>query len=257
MKRKIIGVLAAALLLTVLAVPAAATDTEVTASGFNTIQAVANVTVTPLKTDQSPVSQVSANISKATPAAYVDFYPDSARLTVTLKSTTEGKQYGLFLVKGTALPTASNASEVLDYIDQKPAPAGGGALSFDVYPKDLPTTGTANTRMTLFITVSGDTAGTEGYTVSLYFAPNATYQLQPYLLGDVNNIGGVTALDASLVLQYVVAEGQAAKDVIIPPEYQIRADVNKQGGITALDASVILQYVAADPEDKPNIIPGN
>jgi uncharacterized repeat protein (TIGR02543 family) len=60
------------------------------------------------------------------------------------------------------------------------------------------------------------------------------------LFGDVNGDGGITAQDASLVLQLVANKINAQTEGIV---YEA-ADVNGDGYVTAQDASLILQYVA-------------
>lgn len=59
-----------------------------------------------------------------------------------------------------------------------------------------------------------------------------------YKLGDVNEDGYVTAVDARTVLQYV------AGLVELSPAKMLAADTNKDGKIGADDARIILQYVA-------------
>ncbi len=63
-----------------------------------------------------------------------------------------------------------------------------------------------------------------------------------YTLGDVNNDGYITAVDARLVLRSV------AELVNLNPIQSLAADVNKDGKITAVDARLILQYVAGTPK---------
>jgi hypothetical protein len=58
------------------------------------------------------------------------------------------------------------------------------------------------------------------------------------LLGDVNNDGNVTAVDARVVLQHVAGLRE------IEEENQKLVDLNEDGQITAIDARIILQMVA-------------
>ena len=65
--------------------------------------------------------------------------------------------------------------------------------------------------------------------------------LEPVLetqLGDVTNDGTISALDASLALQYTVGSENLSAEAILA------ADVSGNGDVSALDASLILQYVA-------------
>ncbi len=58
-----------------------------------------------------------------------------------------------------------------------------------------------------------------------------------YKLGDVNEDGHITAVDARIVLRYV------AGLVELTPAQKLAADTNKNGDIGATDARLILQYV--------------
>ena len=61
--------------------------------------------------------------------------------------------------------------------------------------------------------------------------------LPPYKLGDVNNDGFITAVDARMVLRAV------AGIVELTEVQKAAADTNKDGNVTAVDARMILQYV--------------
>ncbi len=62
--------------------------------------------------------------------------------------------------------------------------------------------------------------------------------LLEYTLGDVNNDGYITAVDARCILRYV-----AGLDKLTPAQ-MLAADINLNGDVTAVDARIILQYVA-------------
>ena len=123
----------------------------------------------------------------------------------------------LLLEGDSKVPTEGN----IQYIDQ--TSIKGGAVTFTLKPKAL-TEGTYN----IYISTTDK---------ALEKVASFKYGTKPpYMLGDVNGDGKVTAYDASLILQHtanlVDLTGVAA------------ADVNKDGKITAYDASMILQYTA-------------
>ena len=123
----------------------------------------------------------------------------------------------LLLAGDSKVPTSSN----IQYIDQTSVEAG--KVTFTLKPKAL-------TEGTYDIYISTTDKALEKVASFKYGTK------PPYMLGDVNGDGKVTAYDASLILQHtanlVDLTGVAA------------ADVNKDGKITAYDASMILQYTA-------------
>jgi hypothetical protein len=70
------------------------------------------------------------------------------------------------------------------------------------------------------------------------YLPWGSTGVQNYLLGDVSLNGKIRAWDASLILRWLVA------DTTLTPRQQTIGDVTCAAGLSALDASYILQYVA-------------
>lgn len=68
------------------------------------------------------------------------------------------------------------------------------------------------------------------------FASNLTSCIPD--LGDTNENGSITAIDASMILQYVTGL------VTLTPSQQCKADTNENSSITSIDASYVLQCVA-------------
>lgn len=229
MKRKILGTLLAALMLSALVIPAAATDgveARALKGGFFSIGKVDGVEVKAISSDPANAAEsLMADVNND--GAFEEYTDNSDKLSVTLTAPAAG-EYAVFLMKGTELPDADNVADKLIYVDQKTA---GTALSFDVFPKDLPASGDP-IELRLFITSSAAAM----VTIPLYYAPPGTHNVQTYKLGDVDGNNRLTAYDASLILQYrvgsysFVGNGEKA------------ADVDQNGRITGHDASLILQH---------------
>lgn len=146
-----------------------------------------------------------------------NFYRGADTFELNCTGLTGAYSLVLLLEGDKAVPTESN----IQYIDQ--TSIKGGAVTFTLKPKAL-TEGTYN----IYISTTDK---------ALEKVASFKYGTKPpYMLGDVNGDGKVTAYDASLILQHtanlVDLTGVAA------------ADVNKDGKITAYDASMILQYTA-------------
>ena len=212
MKRGIALLLTLVLALTVLAVPAMAVETK---------PVVYNLEV------KSGYSVSMKTESGAFATAYTGIvgdytgtvYENAAKLTLTF-SGQAGKQYMVFLLKGKEVPTKDS----IQYINQA---AGDGTVTFEIYPKDLK----AERDYHLYV------SGTDlAYTKVATFSVTKSWEKAPYILGDVNESGNVTAADAALVLQYAV------NSVSLTETQLAAARVNVGGLITASNASLILQY---------------
>lgn len=80
-----------------------------------------------------------------------------------------------------------------------------------------------------------NTLGNQTVTLSLG-GKTATFQVNVYMLGDVDGNGEITSVDATLVLQHV-----AGWNVTINP---LAADCDGNNEVTSVDATLVLQYVA-------------
>jgi len=127
-----------------------------------------------------------------------------------------GTQYAVFLLSGSEVPTESN----IRYIDQ--ISGTGAAASVTIFPDQMAAAGT------YYVYVSTASA----YTKVASFTVAAA---EPeYTLGDADGDGDVDAVDASVILRYLVGDEELNTDA---------ADVDKNGQVSAVDASMILRYL--------------
>lgn len=212
MKRGIALLLTLVLALTVLAVPAMAAET--TPAVYN-LDVKSGYTVS-LKTESGDAAAAFTGIVGGNTGTV---YENAAKLTLTFTGQAE-KQYMVFLLKEEVVPTEDS----IQYINQA---AGDGTVNFEIYPKDLKAEGDYH----LYV------SGTDlDYTEVATFSVTKSWEKAPYILGDVNESGNVTAADAALVLQYAV------NSVSLTETQLAAARVNVGGLITASNASLILQY---------------
>lgn len=144
-----------------------------------------------------------------------DKYVDVAKFRLTYEAK-EGEQLVMLLLNGTT-PTKDN----IYYIDQQSS--AGGTCTFTIYPKQL----TTGTYRLMVASKNSDTAATIVYDAA-------------YVLGDVDNNGAITVIDATLVLQEVAKPGQLTET------QRLAADVDKNKAVSVIDVTYILQYVAGD-----------
>jgi len=232
MKRALRILLMAAALTTVLCISAfAAEDFKITAGGFYGIdQSDSEVKITPQASAASglTLNHCSANVkAESGDIVYEDFYANSDKMSVEVSGLTAGEQYLVMLVTGDGTSITQNT---IKYINQD-TPTNG-KITFDVYPM----LDSVDGRMTLVVT------GTNNYTrknIALNYAPSATYDKQPYKLGDINADGSVDAIDALLALQ-IAAENITYTDIM-----KLAANADGVEGIDALDALAILILAAS------------
>lgn len=230
MKKIVKATLLAAALTALLCVCAMAET--VTGSGFYGIGSASGVTITPQDASGAKVSAQSANVDGV--AGYENFYPGSVKLEVTLAGEfAAGENYAVFLMEGSdTVPTISKA---IYYINQTTV-TSETSITFDVFPMDIG----GKKDLTLYIT--SDKIGFETVVVHLGYVPNGTYELAPYVLGDVNADGKITPDDALLTLQF------NAELITLTSTQQSAANVtavlNGDTKIDPIDALRILQYDA-------------
>ena len=223
MRRKLMSFLLAGLLIASVCIPASAAGTA-TVSGFYGIGSAANTTVT-AAAYSGTVTPTTVSIGGKT----VTVQNGSDQLKVSLSGASTTGQYLVLLTddKGGSVPTTT--SKIL-YIDQAP---GSATVNFTVYP-DLSGI-TAPQAMTLYIT---NNAGGGTVAVPVSYAPNASYPVPDYVLGDVNGDTAIDSQDALLILQYF------ASLVELTDTQKLSADVNSDGAVDSQDALLILQYFA-------------
>lgn len=218
MKRKLIGMLLAALAALSLAVPAMAADSTVAGVYNVTVESgyVSTVTVTPLDGNGVAVQSTSATVNDT---QTTNFYAEAERLKLTYSGGNSGAFY--LVMSLNADKTTPSAGDIV-YIDQETA---SNSVEFTVNPSEL--TG----GKTYYLYLSG--SGTDGIKSLTKVASYSYYA--PYVLGDVDGMNGITSQDASLILQCLVNR------VTLTDIQRQAADVNKNSKMEANDASYILQ----------------
>ena len=219
MKRKLIGMLLAALTALSLAVPAMAADSTVAGVYNVTVESgyASTVTVTPLDRDGVAVQSTSATVNDT---QTTNFYAGAERLKLTYSGGNSGAFY--LVMSLNADKTTPSAGDIV-YIDQETA---SGSVEFTINPSEL------MGGKTYYLYLSG--SGTDGITSLTKVASYSYYA--PYVLGDVNEDKVVDAKDATKILRYTVnletfSSGQS-----------LAGDVNGDNVVDAKDATKILRY---------------
>ena len=207
MKKLMRSLLLAAVLCTVLCVGALAADSP--KGGIYDIQGSGAAL--------TPKSESGAVIEPGSGGEITSgYYADAVKFDVTANSLVNDQQYLLLVIKGEGVPTAENIA----YIDQ--AAAQNGSVSFAAYPSAL-TKGTYHVYL-----VGADKPFAESKV--------ATFQYdQRYTLGDVDDDGEITAIDALYALQMSVGINDWSETA------HLAANVDGDDEITAIDALYILQ----------------
>lgn len=207
MKRLMRSLLLAAALTVVLCVSALAADSP--KGGIYDIQG-SGAALTPKSESGSVIAPGSGGEITS------GYYADAVKFDVTANSLVNDQQYLLLVIKGEGVPTAENIA----YIDQ--AAAQNGSVSFTAYPSAL-TKGTYHVYL-----VGADKPFAESKV--------ATFQYdQRYTLGDVDDDGEITAIDALYALQMSVGINDWSETA------HLAANVDGDDEITAIDALYILQ----------------
>ena len=210
MKKRSRLLLAGVVLAAALSIGALAAD-EPVKGGIYDLKPGQNVTLTPQTENQGA-------ITPTTDGDKTGYYANAVRMGVEATGLESGKQYLLLVLSGEGAPTEGNIA----YIDQAAAVADG-IIRFIAYRSAL-TTGTYRVYI-----VGGSRAFSAG--------PAATFQVdQKYTLGDVDNDGAFTAVDALFALQMSVGQGTGWTET-----QRLAADVDHDAAITAVDALFILQ----------------
>ena len=206
MKRLMRSLLLAAALKVVLCVSALAADSEPVKGGIYGITGSATLTPDTAATTQTVDGK-----------EYSDYYANAVKFGVAADSLVNDQQYLLLVIKGEGVPTAENIA----YIDQ--AAAQNGSVSFAAYPGAL-------TKGTYHVYLVGADKPFDAA------APAATFQYdQRYTLGDVDDDGEITAIDALYALQMSVGINDWSETA------HLAANVDGDDEITAIDALYILQ----------------
>lgn len=206
MKRRILALLLAVLLLTTLTAAVFAEDAT-----------------TPVKGAYDLVSKTGFKLTVKDVTSDGGFYANANTFTLTCDNLTGPFSLVLLLSGDDAVPTESN----LFYIDQQSV-SDDGTATFTLLPKDSMKEGTDGATYTIYISTS--TAGPME-AASFKFGTKP-----PYTLGDINNDTEINAEDAVLALRYAVQLTD------LSDTQKLAADVNKDGDINAEDAVQILRY---------------
>lgn len=143
-------------------------------------------------------------------------YEDVEKLQLGFTGVAD-KQYAVFLLYNTQVPTDGN----IRYIDQHTGK--DGAMTATIFPDQMAAEGT------YYVYIS---------TADAYTQIGSFKVLGPeYVLGDVDNDGEISAVDASVILRYLVGLEDLDKTGLAA------ADTDLDGEVSAVDASMILRYL--------------
>lgn len=225
MRKLIVYLITAAMLVSMLAVPAFAAD-PATESGIYDLQYENNFTVAPQKANGTAVQGKSVSIDGADKT----LYPEAEKLALTYSRATANAYYLAVVIEADAngsmppVPTEDN----LTYIDQQTATtgSGGGTVSFTLFPKEM------KAGKTYLICLSGNQQALAQVGSFKYF------EYVPYVLGDVDADTLISPKDALWVLQ------AAAHNRDLSDKQTKAADVDKDKLVSPKDALWILQAAA-------------
>lgn len=152
--------------------------------------------------------------------AFDESNPEIIEVTVTSNLLTANQQYVVLMIKSSDGESYTINEDSILYIDQAAATASGdrGSVKFSVYPSSL-----ADSVILI--------AGAEDGLLKVAIVDGK------YVLGDVNEDGVVSGLDAVAILRQVAGLSNDKFN-------EQAADTNSDGGITGLDAVRILRFIA-------------
>lgn len=228
MKKTIKIMLTLALVIAALCVTASAAGTN----GFYDIGTADNVAITAYAgTDATAITAKDANVDAD--ADVEAYFEGSDRLGVTYSAATAGEDYGVILVEGSSLPTASSA---IYYINQEEASSAN--VTFDVYPATIEATKAA---MTLYISSSKADADLVSVPMSYVvgYEEVVTPPAPTYTYGDVDDNGKVNNRDLGNLAKYL-AGGYTFNFTFNTDA----ADVHENDKINNRDLSTLAKYLA-------------
>jgi len=232
MKKIVFLTLLVILTVGVLCISAAATAQEAASAGIYGAESLkTGITLTPEK----EASTVLVKGEEVT-----DFHAEAEKVSVSYSGAVTGKQY-LILVLNTE--TDAPTEENIVYIDQAGATSSG--VSFTAYPSAL-------SEGEYFVYISSNASSGVG-SDGLEQVGSFRYHVA-YTRGDVDDNGKIEPKDATLILQYYVAN-EVDKEGIISTGLFGAADIDRNNKVEPRDATYILQYYVANAVDKPNIFP--
>ncbi|MBR2575719.1 MAG: hypothetical protein IKE40_00300 [Firmicutes bacterium] len=224
MRKLIVYLITAAMLVSMLAVPAFAAD-PATESGIYDLQYENNITVVPQKANGTAVQGKTVSIDGADKT----LYPEAEKLALTYSRVTANAYYLAVVIEADANGSMPSPTEDnLTYIDQQTATTGtgGGTVSFTLFPKEM------KAGKTYLICISGNGQALAPVGNFKYF------EYVPYVLGDVDEDTLISPKDALWVLQ------AAAHNRDLTEKQTKAADVDKDELVSPKDALWILQAAA-------------
>lgn len=162
-------------------------------------------------------NQITTTTSEEADDEIRDVYKGVVKLKLTFTGDSN-EQYVVFLLNGgSTVPTQNN----IRYINQQ---TGSASVEFTIFPDDLTEPGEYTVHLSDY----------DSYTQ----VASLTVAEPPYTLGDVDDDGEITAIDAVKTLR------AAAKLDVLDDVQQKAADVDKDSELTAIDAVKILRVAA-------------
>ena len=226
MKKTIKIMLTLALVIAALCVTASAAT-----NGFYDIGSADNVAITAYAgTDTTAITSKEANVDAD--ADVEAYYEGSDRLGVTYSAATAGEDYGVILVEGSSLPTASSA---IYYINQEEAASTN--VTFDVYPATIEATKAA---MTLYI--SSSKADADLVSVPMSYVVGYEEVVTPsFTYGDIKADGAVDNKDKTYLSRYLLKVYETSG---LPSDLSFDAgDVKKDGAVDNKDKTILSRYL--------------
>ena len=237
MKKTIKIMLTLAFVIAALCVPASAAGTN----GFYDIGTAENVAINAYAGTNTTDAIAGESVDVDADDTAEVYYENSDRLGVTYSAATAGEDYGVILVEGSSLPTASSA---IYYINQDEA--ASTSIAFDVYPATIEATKAA---MTLYISSSAEGAGLVSVPMAYVVGYEEVVEPEPdvptVMYGDVDGNKEIGLNDGLLALKIFaeVVEGTE--------EQLIAADVDGTVGVGLNDGLMILKRYAEVIESFP------
>lgn len=205
-------------------------------NGFYDIGEVTDVAITAYAGTNTTDAIAGESVDVDADDAANTYYENSDRLGVTYSAAVAGEDYGVILVEGSSLPTASSA---IYYINQDEA--AGTSIAFDVYPTTITAPTTGNTRdFTLYISSSAE--GADLVSVPMSYVVGYEEVVEPeepeVIYGDVDGTGDIGLNDGLLTLK-IYAEVVEATEAQL-----LAADVDGVSGVGLNDGLMILKRYA-------------
>lgn len=245
MKKTMKIMLTLAFVIAALCVTASAAGTN----GFYDIGTADNVTFAAYAGDTAVTSKNADVDADETAEVY---YENSDRIEVTYSAATTGADYGVILVEGSSLPTASSA---IYYINQDEAKSN--SITFNVYPATItaPSATDNNRDMTLYISSSVENAGLVSVPMNYVvgYEEVVTPPAPTFIYGDVNGDKEHTNMDKTWLAKRMVG----GYDADIVGFVEEAADVLDDDELNNRDKTVLARWLVGGYYDSLPVAPEN